>query len=303
MNARAAEAAFAAGRPVRAAAYLDAAIASTDGRRDRVRLGLIYDRLAQFRRVAGDAEGSLAARRRAVDLVPTTPSSARAAVVAGLAQMLMLEGTFSEADRLARRDPDRQGVRSPGAPLGAARHDDTRSLSRLARRPGGGPGDVDRRSGDGRGARRPRRAFPHPCQPRHVVLELAGRHEEAVKVASAGIEAAKAAGLEAVYGNVLRGNAADSLFLLGRWEEARAMSMTALEWLPAGINFLNALVSLATVEIELSAGEAAGRSSARRSSSSRLSGMLSRPCRCTSPPPRSRVAGDLDDARRAADRG
>lgn len=37
------------------------------------------------------------------------------------------------------------------------------------------------------------------------------------------------------------------------------MSMTALEWLPAGINFLNALVSLATVEIELSAGEAAGR--------------------------------------------
>ena len=37
------------------------------------------------------------------------------------------------------------------------------------------------------------------------------------------------------------------------------MSMTALEWLPAGVNFLDALVSLATVEIELSAGEAAGR--------------------------------------------
>ena len=92
-----------------------------------------------------------------------------------------------------------------------------------------------------------------------TVLELAGRHEEAVEVATAGIAAAKDAGLEAVYGNVLRGNAADSLFLLGRWEEARAMSMTALEWLPAGVNFLNALVSLATVEIELSAGEAAGR--------------------------------------------
>ncbi len=37
------------------------------------------------------------------------------------------------------------------------------------------------------------------------------------------------------------------------------MSMAALEWLPTGVNFLNALVSLATVEIELSAGEAAGR--------------------------------------------
>ena len=92
-----------------------------------------------------------------------------------------------------------------------------------------------------------------------TVLELAGRHEEAVEVASEGIAAAKDAGLEAVYGNVLRGNAADSLFLLGRWEEARDMSRIALEWLPTGINFLNALVSLATVEIELTAGEAAGR--------------------------------------------
>jgi len=73
------------------------------------------------------------------------------------------------------------------------------------------------------------------------------------------VRAMKDAGLDAVYGNVLRGNAADSLFLLGRWDEARSMSTTALEWLPSGINFLNVLVSLATVEIELSAGEAAGR--------------------------------------------
>jgi DNA-binding CsgD family transcriptional regulator len=92
-----------------------------------------------------------------------------------------------------------------------------------------------------------------------TVLELAGRHAKAVDVAKAGIAVAREAGLDAVYGNFLRGNAGDSLFLLGRWDEARAMSMTALEWLPTGINFLNALVSLATVEIELNAGEAAGR--------------------------------------------
>ncbi len=67
-----------------------------------MRLGLLYDRLAHVRRAAGDAEGSLAARRRAVDLVPTTPSVARARVVAGLAQLLMLEGTFSEAEKHAR---------------------------------------------------------------------------------------------------------------------------------------------------------------------------------------------------------
>jgi DNA-binding CsgD family transcriptional regulator/tetratricopeptide (TPR) repeat protein len=259
LNARAAEAAFAAGRPVRAAAYLDAAIGATDGRRDRVRLGLLYDRLAQFRRAAGDAEGSLAARRRAVDLVPTTPSAARATVVAGLAQLLMLEGTFSEAEKLAREairvaracdPPARRWELHATTTLGVSlgwRADPEAALTTLteARAMAEGLGDLDELF----------RVHANLT----TVLELAGRHEEAVEVAKAGIAVAKDAGLEAVYGNVLRGNAADSLFLLGRWEEARSMSMTALEWLPTGINFLNALVSLATVEIELSAGEGAGR--------------------------------------------
>jgi len=259
LNARAAEAAFAAGRPVRAAAYLDATIGATDGRRDRVRLGLLYDRLAQFRRAAGDAEGSLAARRRAVDLVPTTPSVARATVVAGLAQLLMLEGTFSEAEKLAREairvaracdPPARRWELHATTTLGVSlgwRADLEAALTTLteARAMAEGLGDLDELF----------RVHANLT----TVLELAGRHEEAVEVAKAGIAVAKDAGLEAVYGNVLRGNAADSLFLLGRWEEARSMSMTALEWLPTGINFLNALVSLATVEIELSAGEGAGR--------------------------------------------
>jgi DNA-binding CsgD family transcriptional regulator/tetratricopeptide (TPR) repeat protein len=259
LNARAAEAAFAAGRPVRAAAYLDAAIASTDGRRDRVRLGLIHDRLAQFRRAAGDAEGSLTARRRAVDLVPTTPSVARATVVAGLAQLLMLEGTFSEAEKLARDairvaracdPPARRWELHATTTLAVSlgwRADPEAALAMLtdARALAEEVGDLDELF----------RVHANLT----TVLELAGRHEEAVDVAKAGIAAAKDAGLEAVYGNILCGNAADSLFLLGRWEEARAMSMTALEWLPSGINFLNALVSLATVEIELSAGESAGR--------------------------------------------
>jgi DNA-binding CsgD family transcriptional regulator/tetratricopeptide (TPR) repeat protein len=259
LNARAAEAAFAAGRPVRAAAYLDAAIGSTDGRRDRVRLGLTHDRLAQFRRVAGDAEGSLAARRRAVDLVPSAPSEARAAVVAGLAQLLMLEGTFSEAEKLARdairvaraADPparrwELHATTTLGVSLGW-RADPDAALAMLteARAMAEELGDLDELF----------RVHANLT----TVLELAGRHEEAVDVAKDGIAAAKDAGLEAVYGNILRGNAADSLYLLGRWEEARAMSMTALEWLPTGINFLNALVSLATVEIELTAGESAGR--------------------------------------------
>jgi DNA-binding CsgD family transcriptional regulator/tetratricopeptide (TPR) repeat protein len=259
LHVRAAEAAFAAGRPVRAAAYLDAAIAATDARRDRTRLGLIYDRLALFRRIAGDAEGSMAARRRAVDLVPSSTAPARAAVIAGLAQLLMLEGTFSEADRLAQDairiaracDPPARrwevhATTTLGVSLGWRADPETAlTMLRDARALAEEIGDLDELF----------RAHANLT----TVLELAGRSEEAVEVAKAGIAAARDAGLEAVYGNVLRGNAGDSLFLLGRWDEARAMSMSALEWLPAGINFLNALVSLATVEIELSAGEAAGR--------------------------------------------
>ena len=137
-----------------------------------------------------------------------------------------------------------------------------------------------------------------------TVLDLAGRHEEAVAVAFEGIDAAAAAGLEAVYGNFLRGNAADSLFLLGRWEEARAMSMTALEWLPAGVNFLNTLVSLATVEIELSAG----RGRRRLLGQTLLELEAVRDAQQAVPLHLAAASfalwrGDLADARRAAERG
>jgi DNA-binding CsgD family transcriptional regulator/tetratricopeptide (TPR) repeat protein len=259
LTVRAAEAAFAAGHAARAAAYLEAAIVGADLRRDRTRLGLIHDRLGQFRRVAGDAEGAIAARRRAVELVPAGNSAARAAVVAGLAQVRMLEGTFSEAERLARdairiaracHPPARTWEVHATTTLGVSlgwRADPETAVAMLveARRMAEDLGDLDELF----------RVYANLT----TVLDLAGRHEEAVDIASEGIDAARAAGLEAVYGNFLRGNAADSLFLLGRWEEARALSMTALEWLPAGVNFLNTLVSLATVEIELSAGESAGR--------------------------------------------
>jgi DNA-binding CsgD family transcriptional regulator/tetratricopeptide (TPR) repeat protein len=304
LHVRAAEAAFAAGRTVRAVAYLDAAIAATDARRDRTRLGLIYDRLAQFRRIAGDAEGALAARRRAVDLVPSSATPARAAVVAGLAQMLMLEGTFSEADRLARDairiaracdPPARRWELHATTTLGVSlgwRADPDAALAMLtdARALADELGDLDELF----------RAHANLT----TVLELAGRQEEAVEVAKAGIEAARAAGLEAVYGNVLRGNAGDSLFLLGRWDEARSMSMSALEWLPAGINFLNALVSLATVEIELSAGEAAGRLLGQ----SLLELEAVRDAQQAVPLHLASASfalwrGDLADARRAVDRG
>jgi DNA-binding CsgD family transcriptional regulator len=209
--------------------------------------------------LAGDAEGGLLARRRAVDLVPPEAGEARARVVAGLAQVRMLEGMFSHAERLSRDairvaracDPpaavwELHATTTYGVILGwRADPDAAVAMLRDAMSMAVSLGDIDELF----------RVYANLT----TVLDLAGRHDEAVAVAFEGIEAARAAGLEAVYGNFLRGNAADSLYLLGRWSEARSLSMTALEWLPAGVNFLNTLVSLATVEIELSAGTMAGR--------------------------------------------
>ncbi|HET7027000.1 MAG TPA: response regulator transcription factor, partial [Candidatus Limnocylindrales bacterium] len=67
------------------------------------------------------------------------------------------------------------------------------------------------------------------------------------------------AGLDAVYGNFLRSNAAYTLFLLGRWRESRDFSTTALEWSTWRGERIDSLVNLTTLEIESTGGEPAGR--------------------------------------------
>ena len=137
-----------------------------------------------------------------------------------------------------------------------------------------------------------------------TALDLLGRRREAVDVAMTGIEASRSAGQEAIYGNFLRGNGADSLFLLGRWEESRRLGETALEWSPAGVNFVNAVSNLAIVEIESRADERAGRLLGRL-----LLELETVPDAQDSVPAYRAAAsfalwrGDLADARRAAELG
>ena len=259
LQLRAAESAFAAGRPARAVAYLEAILGSFDERRERVALGLLHERLGRYRRAAGDRTGALAALERAVDLVPNGPTLERATVLAALAQAMMLDGSFARSEALAREamrigaacGHDGEGIvvhatTTLGVALGwgdapeagVALLEEARGLAERA-------GDADEVF----------RVYANLT----TVLDLVGRRAEAVDVAYEGIAASRRAGLEAVYGNLIRGNASDSLYLLGRWAESSAISATALEWSPAGVAFVRPIDSLAVVEIETQAGEAAGR--------------------------------------------
>jgi DNA-binding CsgD family transcriptional regulator/tetratricopeptide (TPR) repeat protein len=259
LQARAAEAAFAAGRPLRAAAFAESAIARLDERRERVRLGLLYERLGRYRRAAGDPDAALAAHHRAVELIPREPSRERALALASLAQVKMLAGTFSEAERYG--EEALQVARAVGE---SARDEEAHALTTLAviRGWGDDPETAVSLLREARQMAEQRGSLDELFRVLAnltTVLDVIGRRAEAVEIAYEGIAEARRVGLEAVYGSFLRANAAGSLFLLGRWAECRELSERALEWSPAGVNFVGPIVNLATVEIESAAGELAGR--------------------------------------------
>ena len=259
LQVRAAEAAFAIGRTSRATAYFEAAGAVHDVRRDRVRLGLLYERLAHVRRAAGDPAGAVEAARRAVDLVPREPSPARAKVLGALARLMTLDGLFSEGQRLAK-----EAIRVARECEPPARADEIQATTTLgvAMAWGSDPeGAIEllRHAESGARAIDDHDALFRAMANLTTVLDLVGRRSEAVEVAYRGIEEARSAGLEAVYGNFLAGNVAETLILLGRWPEARSLCLRALRWAPVGVGFLDAMIFLAAVEIETEAGESAAR--------------------------------------------
>jgi DNA-binding CsgD family transcriptional regulator/tetratricopeptide (TPR) repeat protein len=259
LQVRASEAAFSIGQTTRATAYLEVSIGALDTRGDRVRLGLLHERLAGVRRAAGDPAAAMTAARRAVDLVPREPTPARARVLASLAQLTMLDGIFSDAQRIAREAIE---VARACEPL--ARQHEIHAITTLgvALAWGKDPGAAIELLRDAeRGAREldDQDALFRVRANLTTVLDLVARRAEAVDVAYEGIEDARRTGLEAVYGNFLAGNAAESLFLLGRWAEARDLCNRALGWLPVGVVYLLSTLQLAIVEIEMNGGEEAAR--------------------------------------------
>ena len=259
LELRSADAAYAASLPNRAADYASAALGRVNARRDPIGAGRIHERLGQYRRSAGELDGAVDEFRRAVDLIPHDAALDRAAALASLAQAEMLSGTFGDAERhgLAALD----AARAAGA---AGRTQEAHAMATLGVIHGWG---ADPESGIAQ-LQAARVVAEEIGELDHLfrvyanlttVLDLVGRRDEAVAVAYTGIEAARAAGVDAVYGNFLRGNAAESLYRLGRWPEATAFSSTALEWDPSGVTSVNPALSLATVAIESQADERASR--------------------------------------------
>ena len=259
LQVSAAEAAYAIGRTARATAYLEAAAAGLDARRDRVRLGLLYERLSHVRRAAGDSGGAIIAARRAIELVPREPSPERAKVLAAMARLRMLEGVFSEAQRLAR-----EAMRVARSCEPPARSQEIHAMTTLGvvmawgSDPEGGIELLRQAESGARAIDDPDLLFRITAN-LTTVLDLVGRRADAVDVAYRGIDEARSAGLEAVYGNFLAGNVAETLVLLGRWPEARSLCLRALRWAPVGVIFHASVVWLAAVEIETEAGDEAGR--------------------------------------------
>jgi DNA-binding CsgD family transcriptional regulator/tetratricopeptide (TPR) repeat protein len=67
------------------------------------------------------------------------------------------------------------------------------------------------------------------------VLEMLGRHAEAVETAQAGLTLATRAGMARTLGSYLIGNAAEPLIRLGRWAEADELTSRALAAMPEGV--------------------------------------------------------------------
>ena len=299
-----ADVALAAGRADRALAYLESAAARFGEREDRARLAGLHERLGRVARLLGDHDRALAEHRRAASLAPPGPSELRARVLGSLAQTLMLLGLFAEAETVAGQAIAIAAAIGPAAraaeghatcTLGIARAwsaapAEAIALLERAREIAAEVGDAD--------------DWFRATLNLTTALTLLHRGEEAIAVTMDAIERARRDGVEAVYGNALRGNVAEALFLTGRWAEAREAIRKALEWSPAADAFADAAVTSAMLEVESASGEQAARLLGRR-----LLELRNAPDP-QSVVPASRAAasfalwrGDLGDAGRAAELG
>ncbi len=230
----AAEAAYQCGALDRSKSLLDGALAGLPADFDPVRRALLLERYAATQRDSGWPAEAVATLREALALLPEGQASrAQAVVLAALASALTRSGKLEEGAQVAGR-----AVAAAGA-AGATDVEADATITRGLAISYLGPAEAGLgplRSGV---ALALELGIPATAMRGYVnlsdVLELLGRHQEAARIASEGLELAARTGLSRTLGAYLIGNQAEPLLRLGEWAEADQMTARALRALPEGV--------------------------------------------------------------------
>ena len=221
--------------------------------------GELCERLGRYQRAAGDPLAARSALEQAVALVPETAPSERGRVLASLAQQLMLDGDFERSAQIAERA--RTAARAAD-PLALAELGHATCTLGVAL---GFQGQLERGLTLLEEATKLSRAagrlddMMRSYANRTTLLDRDSRREQALAVVKEGMAEAERGGLALTYGAFLRGNAADILFQLGRWEESERECRAALEFPPSGVTWFTPVLYLALVLVESRADEEAAR--------------------------------------------
>jgi DNA-binding CsgD family transcriptional regulator/tetratricopeptide (TPR) repeat protein len=218
---RASEIASLDGQTRRGAALREAAIAELDQATDPVRVALWQERLGRQRWLATDTVGALRAYEQAMEMA-APPSPARARVLSGYGQLLMLLDRWDESRRLceealelARSNGDRQVEGHALCTLGPdhaalGRFDEAVAALEEAHRIAVEIGNFDDVG----------RANANLTN----TLIYSGRAERGLIVAREGIAEAQRLGTGSSYGCYIAHEAVQALNDLGRWNEALELS-------------------------------------------------------------------------------
>ncbi|MDQ3447676.1 MAG: AAA family ATPase [Chloroflexota bacterium] len=228
-------------------------------RQESLRLAEWYTQLGRYRWDGGDLVGGMQALHEALEIMPPGPGPERARALAVLAQHLMIDGSFEESAAVAAEARQMADLAQPPA-LAEAGHatctlgvdvaylgeldrglrllEDATELARCT-------GRLDDLM----------RAYAN----RTTLLDLDSRRDQALAVVKEGIRDARDAGLGDTYGAFLRGNAADVLFMLGRWQESEVECRAGLAGRPAGVAWFSPILYLGLVLVESRADEEAAR--------------------------------------------
>lgn len=213
-------AALLAGDAEKATSLFRDALDLVDVDEDPVEAGLLHVRIARAMWTAGHSEAALAEYKRAVEILPPEPpSAARANVLAGEAQILMLSSRFSEsrnrceeaiaiARQVGAREQEGHALNTLGVDV-AFLGDPERGVEYMleARAIAEEVGNVDDIA----------RTYPNL----ESLLALgAGRLSDAAQVCREGIDRMRQLGLERSYGYWLMSDLATILARMGEWDEA-----------------------------------------------------------------------------------